>query len=147
MLAAGFLQASTPHAWTTGGPDNGDGCRKFNIGPPSHPLRPRSSHLVKGRSLHPNSDLNVAVDFSACCFFQRKGQKKHPPIKSPTKFTRNLEKIPLGFLQKPFLDSYLNRSGEEGLLGIQSRAGIASVVLMKNDNVLDELVSFTVAMS
>ena len=52
----------------------------------------------------PNSDLNFAVDFSVdffFLFFPRKRARKNPPQNSPGTLFGN---IPLGFLQKPFLD-------------------------------------------
>ena len=58
----------------------------------------------------PNSDLNFAVDFwvdfIGLFFSNEKGPKKDTK-KSPAKFTQEfVRKIPLGFLQKPFLDNF-----------------------------------------
>ena len=56
----------------------------------------------------PNSDLNSAVDFLVdffLLFFPRKKARKTPPKNPPQNSPRTLfGKIPLGFLQKPFLD-------------------------------------------
>ena len=56
----------------------------------------------------PNSDLNFAVDFSVdffVLFFPRKKARKNPPKNPPQNSPGTLfGKIPLGFLQKPFLD-------------------------------------------
>ena len=55
----------------------------------------------------PNSDLNFAVDFwgiFSSCFSKEKAQKippENPPQNSPRVLIR---KIPLGFLQRPFLE-------------------------------------------
>ena len=56
----------------------------------------------------PNSELNFAVDFRVdffLLFFPRKKARKNPPKKPPQNSPGTLfRKIPLGFLQKPFLD-------------------------------------------
>ena len=56
----------------------------------------------------PNSDLNFAVDFWVdffVLFFPRKKARKNPPKNPPQNSPRTLfGKIPIGFLQKPFLD-------------------------------------------
>ena len=56
----------------------------------------------------PNSDLNFAVDFLVdffLLFFPRKKARKNPPKNPPQNSPGTLfGKIPLGFLQKPFLD-------------------------------------------
>ena len=56
----------------------------------------------------PNSDLNFAKDFVVdffLLFFPRKKARKNPPKNPPPNSPRTLlGKIPLGFLQKPFLD-------------------------------------------
>ena len=58
----------------------------------------------------PNSDLNFAVDFLVdffLLFFQGKRPAKNPPKNPPQNSPRTLfGKIPLGFLQKPFLDKF-----------------------------------------
>ena len=56
----------------------------------------------------PNSDLKIAVDFWVdflVLFFPRKKARKNPP-KNPRQFSpgNSVGKIPLGFLQKPFLE-------------------------------------------
>ena len=59
----------------------------------------------------PNSDLNFAVDFLVdffLLFFPRNNARKNPLKNPPQNSLRTLVgKIPLGFLQKPFLE-YLN---------------------------------------
>ena len=59
----------------------------------------------------PNSDLNFAVDFWGGFFppdFSKEKGLKKSTKKSPAKFTQDfVRKIPLGFLQKPFLEKLL----------------------------------------
>ena len=58
----------------------------------------------------PNSDLNFAVDFLVdffLLFFPRKKARKNPPKNPPQNSPGTLfGKIPLGFLQRPFLDKF-----------------------------------------
>ena len=58
----------------------------------------------------PNSDLNFAVDFLVDfihLFSPRKKARKNPPKHPPQNSPGTLfGKIPLGFLQKPFLDTF-----------------------------------------
>ena len=64
----------------------------------------------------PNSDLNFAVDFLVdffLLFFPRKKARKNPPKNPPQNSPGTLfGKIPLGFLQKPFLEN----SGDSALM-------------------------------
>ena len=57
----------------------------------------------------PNSDLNFAVDFGVDLFLlfsPRETAQKKSAKKSPANPPRNLSrKVPLGFLQKPFLET------------------------------------------
>ena len=75
----------------------------------------RDSQKVQDRSLQcgfwprklPNSDLNFAVDLwvDIFLFFPRKKARKNPPKNPPQNSPGNsVGKIPLGFLQKPFLN-------------------------------------------
>ena len=74
-------------------------------------VRPQGRILAKWilAAKLPNSDLNFAVDFLVDFFlllFPRKKARKVPPKNPPQNSPRTLfGKIPLGFLQKPFLDS------------------------------------------
>ena len=60
----------------------------------------------------PNSDLNFSADFLLdffLLFFPRKKARKNPQKNPPHNSPRTLlGKIPLGFLQKPFLELLVN---------------------------------------